>query len=175
MKKLLSLSLLLLVLSACGTNGIDKADPKGSAEYIKKELAIDEEIKEDQIEYYKGIKDVYTLGDNSEVVIADDETIEQINFNFVDEKDIVKILEIADFPEADSVNNLTEKYYTDIASVGSYDENMVFTNHDDVGVYVSTASEFSKKENDKPFNLAILYNADRFEEFREMILQYNLQ
>lgn len=175
MKKIILFSLCSLFLTGCGVNGIDTTDPKGTAEYIKKELSIKADIKEDQIEYYQGIKDVYTLGDNSEVVMTNDDTIEQINFHFIDEKDIKKILKMANFPEANSVDNLTEKYYTDIANGGSFEENMVFTNHDSVGVYISTASEFSKKEDDKPFNMSLLYNTDKFEEFREMNLQYNLQ
>lgn len=171
MKKAIGLSLLLISLTACGANGINKDDPEGSAKYIKKELSLEGDIKETQEEYYQGVVDVYSIREDTEVVASDDNTIEQINFSNVDEKDIEKILNMIDFPEVESINELTEKYYMDIAKYGEPEDNSTFTSYENVGVSVSTTMDILKDEGDKPFTMSLIYNTDRFDKFRETNLK----
>lgn len=157
----------VFILSACSANGINEDNAKKSAEYINQELSIADTVEESQEEYFNEIMNVYKIGEFTTVLPNSNSGIEQINFNNVDKDDISNILELFEFPESESINSLIENYYYVYASTGVIEANKEFVIYEDVGISASVKSEVLLDVlGDKPFMLSVVYNQERFDEFK---------
>ncbi|SDQ19661.1 hypothetical protein LHA31_10145 [Carnobacterium viridans] len=167
MKKLFLGIIGVILLSACSNNGINEDNAEKSAKYINQKLSIANEVEERQEEYFNEIMNVYKIGEFTTVIPNKESGIEQINFSNVDKVDISKILELFEFPESESIDSLIENYYYDIASTGSYEANEEFVIYEDLGISTSVKSEVLLDVlGEKPFMLTVLYNEERFDEFK---------
>lgn len=168
MKKILRSALLVLftiLLSGCST-GIDPENPEKSVGFLQDHFEIEAEAEETQFDMMVGIKDGYVVRDDISVVLNEEKKIEEIILNDLDKEEAVSLLETIDFPVTDSMEhfmNLNESEM-EFPNIGE----PYFTSYKGVGVELFKKGEiFKKTSGNKDFRVVLLYNEERFDDFKE--------
>lgn len=158
-----SLSLILIVISGCSANsvGIDKNNSRQSAEYIKQEFEILEEITEGEVEINDKTEQTYEIGEYINIVKGDLENTEQINFENLDIDGVYKILDLVHFPESRSIDYFIGETHEDDNS------HKIFTAYKSTGISLIEKNDaLQRSSGSELYMLTVIYNKERFKEFK---------
>lgn len=154
------------ILAGCSqSNGVSVEDPRNTADFFNDELDINNELVETTAEYYDGIKDVIEIDEDTIVVLNDEDSVEQVHFNNRNKEEVMQILDLIEFPtDSDSI----EQALSITPVVATVDNNNYFTNYEGTGVFIDIALPSYVEDEDRPYSLLLLYNEDRFDDFKKM-------
>lgn len=170
------LLLFVFLLVGCSQNnsGINIENPEETSETFQEILGNENEVEVSVQDWVFGMRDTYELDqENSFFLTSDGEKIEQINLNSVTKEEVQLILEELDFPTSEIFEEMlgyTEEELEDFPS-NLTDEH--FTNYNGTGVNLRINSAFNNKaigfslyDYNEPYGMNIVFDEDRFEDFK---------
>ena len=157
-KKLALLSLAIITLSACAPGAIDPESGEDTAAYLNDVLEKDIDLELTQVEYGTGIADVYELGVDTRVVLDDEQGVSQIEFDQLNEEEVLDRLALIDFPESTTIETaLSEASKNELLRSNYY-----FTEYQGIGALIMGDLD-ATAATPNPYRLIIIYDEDRFE------------
>lgn len=169
-RKIIFSFIIVLLLSACSSTGIDATKPEQTANSLQEILNVDGEVEPHLEEWSDGIRQTYEIDEYSTFFLdKDEEKIEQINLRNLSKDEVVTILEDLEFPEAYSLESMLDYSETELENVDATMITESFTNYQGVGVQLiinNPSDHFVQSFNiNKPYRMTIIFNEDRFEIF----------
>ena len=157
-KKLALLSLAIITLSACAPGAIDPESGEDTAAYLNDVLEKDLDLELTQVEYGTGISDVYELGVDTRVVLNDEQGVSQIEFDQLNEEEVLDRLALIDFPESTTIDTAL----SDTGKDQILRSNYYFTEYQGAGALIMGDMD-ATAATPNPYRLIIIYDEDRFE------------
>lgn len=165
--KILIFFLFTITLFSCGgPTEIDKTKPDSSVEHLKKELGITDDTIASTAEYGDSIKNTLEINDDIRVVLNAENEIEQLQFHNLSKEDVVKVLDILNFP---SNTPTVEEALSIDAYSRTVDNSTHFIAYNDVGLLIIIDSAEYLSNAKKPYSLLIVYNEERFDSLRKLV------
>lgn len=146
---------------------IDPNRPEATTSYISEIFQGDGSYVESQEEWDMGIRATYRPIPAIDVILdSKDDNIEQINIRGVSKEDIKNVLSHMSFPLTDAMDSVLNE---DNPTYEDY-----FTSYDGVGVKINFYNEMDRalmhmtygSYPEKDFGMNIIFNEDRFKEFK---------
>lgn len=139
---------------------------------LLQEILSNEEIPErEHMDMFDGIREGYTLDEQNFLFLTKTgDEIEQINLLDITKEEAEEVLSLIGFPEVSTfvtMLNYSEEEREDSANIKSH-----FTSYEGVGVKLEVNEDMLTPggavlfEYDEPYSLSIVYNEDRFDDFK---------
>lgn len=160
-KKLLLIVGMALFLFACteakGAN-INIDEPMETAEFLNEELGLKESISEATVVYPEGFRDVYRIGNDTEVVFNDEGTIIHLHFSNRSEEEILEILSLIGVPTDSSDIKRVLSLTPDTANATNFTGNAEY-GHTQLTIAQNYFSEMEVAKSEKaPFYLKVSFD-----------------